>query len=121
MKKAIKTSAEDVELTALKEYILDNGFTEAGVAMHIVMLCSQPLVTPQTTSWDFADRASIPDMVLTILKTPGYLEGIWPSLKMVMATNKGNTAWTAEIAITLAYFDCIRTIPALVEIKKDSE
>ena len=110
--------AEDKELTALKEYICDNGFNEAGVAMHIVMLCSQPLVTPLTTGWDYVDRASIPNMVLTILKTPGYLEGIWPSLKMVMATNKGNTAWTAEIAITLAYFDCIRTIPALVEMKE---
>lgn len=119
-KEATKTPAEDEELTLLKEYILDNGFNESAVAMHIVMLCSQPLVTPLTTSWDFADRASIPDMVLNILKTSGYLEGIWPSLRIVMATNKANTAWTAEIAITLAYFDCIRTLPVLQEMQNDN-
>ncbi len=113
--------AEEPELTALKEYIFDNGFTEAGVAMHIVMLCSQPSVCPVTTNWDFADRAKIPEIVWETLKTPDYLgENLWPSLRIMMGANKANTAWTAEIAITLAFFDVIRTLPVFEILKKGS-
>ncbi len=113
----IETPAEDKDLTALKEYILDNGFTVAGVAMHIVMLCAQPMVTPATPDWDFVDRANVPDLVFGILRQPGYLEGIWPSLKIVMGTNKANSAWTAGIATTLAFFDIIRILPTLKALK----
>ncbi len=109
--------AEDKDLKAIKDYVLSNGFVPSAVAMHIVMLCSQPLVTPSTTAWDFKDRANIPDMVFAILKTPGYLEGIWPSLKIIMGTNVGNPAWCASIATTIAFFDCIRTLPTLKELK----
>ena len=109
--------AEDVELTALRKYILEDGFVLATVAFHIVSLCAQPMTTPSTTTWDFKDRASIPDMVLALLNQPGYLEGIWPSLRIVMGSNKGNAAWTAGIATTIAFFDVIRTLPAIVELK----
>ena len=113
----LDTPAEEKDLTALKEHIFNNGFTEAGVAMHIVMLCAQPLVTPSTTEWDFIDRALIPKKILKMLKNPGYLEKVlWPSLKIVMGTNVGNTAWTAEIAITLAYFELIRVLPTLIKM-----
>ena len=115
------TPAEDVELTALKKYILDDGFVLATVAFHIVSLCAQPMTTPSTTTWDFVDRASIPDMVLALLNQPGYLEGIWPSLKIVMGSNKGNAAWTAGIATTIAFFDVIRTLPAIEELKNETE
>ncbi|KKN55764.1 hypothetical protein LCGC14_0579130 [marine sediment metagenome] len=111
--------AEDKDLVALKEYVLSNGFVPSAVAMHIVMLCSQPLVTPSTTTWDFKDRANVPDMVFAILKTLGYLEGIWPSLKIIMGTNVGNPAWCASIATTIAFFDCIRTLPTLKELKNE--
>ncbi len=109
--------AEDKDLTALKEYILDNGFTVAGVAMHIIVLCAQPMVTPATPDWDFVDRANVPDLVFEVLRQPGYLEGIWPSLRIVMGTNKANSAWTAGIATTLAFFDVIRILPTLKALK----
>ena len=112
--------AEDVELTALRKYILEDGFVLSTVAFHIVTLCAQPMVTPSTTTWDFQDRASIPDMVLALLNQPGYLEGIWPSLKIVMGTNKGNSAWCSGIATTFAFFDTIRVLPSLEELKKCS-
>ena len=110
-------SAEGKELTALKKYILEDGFVLATVAFHIVALCAQPMTTPSTTTWDFVDRAFIPDMVLALLNQPGYLEGIWPSLSVVMGSNKGNPAWCAGIATTIAFFDVIRTLPALKELK----
>jgi hypothetical protein len=115
MNDAVKVPAEERELTALKEYILDNGFNAAGVAMHIVMLCSQPMVTPSTTTWDFKDRANVPELVLNVLKAPGYIEGIWPSLSVVMGSNKGNAAWSAGIATTIAFFDVIRLLPVMKE------
>jgi hypothetical protein len=108
--------AEDIEFTNLKKYILEDGFVLNTVAFHIVSLCAEPLMTPSTTMWDFQDRAMIPDMVLALLNQPGYIEGIWPSLKIVMGSNAGNSAWTAGIATTIAFFDVIRTLPALKEL-----
>ena len=113
--------AEDVELTALRKYILEDGFVEATVAFHIVSLCAQPMTTPSTTTWDFKDRAMIPKMVLALLNQPGYLEGIWPSLRIVMGSNKGNAAWTAGISTTIAFFDVIRTLPFVEELKNDTK
>ena len=121
MNEANKTPAEDVELTALRKYILEDGFVLATVAFHIVSLCAQPMTTPSTTMWDFKDRAMIPDMVLALLNQPGYLEGIWPSLRIVMADNKGNAAWCAGIATTIAFFDVVRTLPALKELQNGKD
>ena len=121
MAKAIVPPAEDKHLTALRDYIMDTGFVASGVAFHIVALCSQPMTTPTTTTWDFKDRASIPDMVFALLKQPGYIEGIWPSLVVVMADNKGNAAWTAGIATTIAFFDVIRTLPTIKELSNEEK
>ena len=121
MERELNLPAEDVELTALKKYILEDGFVLSTVAFHIVSLCAEPLTTPSTTTWDFVDRAKIPDMVLALLKQPGYLEGIWPSLKIVMGSNKGNSAWTAGIATTIAFFDTIRVLPTIVELKGEQK
>lgn len=112
---------EDIELTVLKRYIFEDGFVVATVAFHIVILCGQPMVTPSTTTWDFVDRASIPDMVFALLKQPGYLEGIWPSLKIIMGTNKGNAAWCSGIATTIAFFDIIRTLPTLKDMENEKK
>ena len=116
----IETPAEDIELTALKKYIFEDGFVLATVAFHIVSLCAQPMTTPSTTMWDFKDRAQIPDMVLALLNQPGYLEGIWPSLRIVMGSNAGNAAWTAGISTTIAFFDVIRTLPTIRDLKDAS-
>jgi len=111
--------AEDIELTALRKYILEDGFVLATVAFHIVTLCAEPMTTPSTTTWDFAERAEIPAMVFALLNQPGYIEGIWPSLKIVMGSNKGNSAWCAGIATTIAFFDVVRTLPAIEELKNE--
>lgn len=117
---ANERSAEEKEFIALKDYIFDNGFVVSTVAFHIVTLCAQPMVTPITTNWDYTDRAMIPDMVFALLKQPGYLEGIWPSLRIIMGSNKGNAAWCSAIAITIAFFDTIRILPTLEELKNES-
>ena len=116
-----KSLAEDIELTALRKYILEDGFVVATVAFHIVSLCAQPMTTPSTTMWDFKDRAMIPDMVFALLNQPGYIEGIWPSLKIVMGSNKGNAAWTAGIATTIAFFDVVRSLPVVEELKNEEK
>ncbi len=120
MGKELLTPAEDKEFTALRNHIMDAGFVAAGVAFHIRYLCSEPMTTPSTTTWDFKDRAVIPEMVFTLLRQPGYLEGIWPSLKVVMGSNIRNDIWCAGIATTIAFFDVIRTLPALKELRNDS-
>lgn len=114
-------AAEEPALRALRDFVFGESFVPSGVAIHIVSLCSQPMTTPSTTNWDFADRASIPDMVFSLLRQPGYLEGIWPSLKVVMSDNIGNPAWSAGIATTLAFFDMIRTLPMVKEMSYEVE
>ncbi len=121
IKRMIFLPAEDSHLTALRDYIFENGFVVSAVAFHIVTLCSQPLVTTSTTTWDFWDRANIPGMVFTLLRQPGYIEGIWPSLKIVMGSNTGNSAWSAGIAMTIAFFDVIRTLPILKEMDNEEK
>uniref|UniRef100_A0A6M3JZB6 Uncharacterized protein n=1 Tax=viral metagenome TaxID=1070528 RepID=A0A6M3JZB6_9ZZZZ len=116
----INQPAEDVELTALKKYIREDGFVPATVAFHIKILCAEPMTTPSTTTWDFADRAKIPEMVFALLNQPGYIEGIWPSLRIVMGSNKGNSAWSAGIAITIAFFDVIHLLPVIKEFKNEA-
>ena len=111
--------AEDVEFTALKKYIMEDGFVLSTVAFHIVSLCAEPLTTPSTTTWAYKDRAMIPEMVLSLLNQPGYLEGIWPSLKIIMGSNAGNSAWCAGIATTIAFFDIIRSLPTLKELQNE--
>ena len=56
-------------------------------------------------------------MVFTLLRKEGYLEGLWPSLKIIMSSNIGNDSWCAGIATTIAFFDTIRVLPALKELK----
>ena len=109
--------AEDIELVALRKFIMSTGFVLSTVAYHIVSLCSQPMVIPLTTTWDFRDRANVPDMVFALLKQPGYIEGIWPALKVVMGTNIGNETRTAGIATTMAFFDTVKMLPVLKEMR----
>ena len=113
----LQTPVEDVELTALRKFIMSTGVVLSTVAYHIVSLCSQPMMVPSTTTWDFKDRANVPDMVFALLKQPGYIEGIWPALKVVMGTNIGNETWTAGIATTLAFFDTVKMLPVLKEMR----
>jgi len=104
---------EELDLVKLRNYIFSENFTVAGVAMHIVVLCGQPLVVPATPTWAFSNNADIPELVHATLKQPGYIEGIWPSLRVVMGTNISNETWSAGIATTIAFFDVIRVLPAL--------
>lgn len=117
VKRCPKLPVEEKELVALRKYILEDGFVLNTVAFHIVTLCADPMTTPSTTTWDFKDRAEVPAMVLALLNQPGYLEGIWPSLRIVMGSNKGNSAWCSGIATTIAFFDVVRTLPALKELQ----
>jgi Na+/phosphate symporter len=64
-------------------------------------------------------RDRLPEMVYKTLITPGFLENIYPALKVVMGTNIGNTAWTSGIAITFAFFGIIQTLPYVLEIEKN--
>jgi len=108
-----KTPTEELDLIKLRNYIFSENFTVAGVAMHIIVLCGQPLVVPATPTWAFSNNAGIPELVHATLKQPGYIEGIWPSLRVVMGTNISNETWSAGIATTIAFFDVIRVLPAL--------
>ena len=85
-------SAEDVNLIDIRDYILSNGFNVAMVSMHLSILCAQPSVIPSTTAWAMPHWERVPEMVYKTLTTPGFIENIYPALKIVMGSNIGNKA-----------------------------
>ena len=110
--------AEEKQLVALKEHIASQGFNIATVGAHINILCSQPMVVPSITTWGFRGWHNLPEAVYLILVEPGFLDAIYPALKIVMGSNIGNVIWTSSIATTLAFFSIIQTLPFVLEAEK---
>ena len=103
----------DPDLKALVEYIREDGFVVSVVAMNIQVICAQPIVSPTTTTWDLPGSLEIPTFVFKLLTTEGYVESIWPSLKIMMGLSSANAAWASGVACTIAFFDVVKTLPHL--------
>lgn len=112
-----KSAEGDPELQALLEYVREDGFVVSTVAMNILLICGQPIVSPTTTTWMVPKGTDVPKLVYTLLLTPGYLESIWPSLKVMLGLSSGNAAWASGVATTIAFFDTVKMLPYLEELK----
>ena len=106
--------AEDPQLVLLRDYILSNGFNEACVAMHLSVICAQPLVVPSITTWAMPHYERIPAIVHKTLASSGFIETIFPALKVIMGDNLANLQWSSGIAISLTFFSVIQTLPYLL-------
>lgn len=111
--------AEEIGLSMLKEHIMSNGFNEAVVSMYLNLICASPNMVPSTTTWNMPKRERLPAMVYKTLIAPGFLDTIYPALKIVMGSNIGNTDWTASTSITFAFFGVIWTLPYILEMEKN--
>jgi hypothetical protein len=105
--------AEEKELEALKGFIKSDSFNVSTVGHMINTICSQPRGLPYVHTWVVPKGCDIPLYVYTIVTTDGYVDALWPCLKMVMGTNIGNAFWTASVAVSAALNDAIRFLPVV--------
>lgn len=103
--------AEDIELVKLMEYLDGDGFAYSSVAFQLRTICGNPQVIPTMSQWQIPPALDVTRLVYDILMSPGYIESIWPILKILLGTNIGNSVWTGNIAITLALFDALKLFP----------
>jgi hypothetical protein len=101
---------EDPALSRIKRYFGDGHYTYAVAAAQLAAICSNPSVMPLTTQWSEGYLDKLPKMLSEVLLNPGYLDSIWPQLKLVMGTSIGNVTWAAQIATSIAFFDLLKIL-----------
>ena len=42
---------------------------------------------------------------------PGYIEQAWPVLRIIMGNSLSNIQWSANVLITLAFYDFVKVLP----------
>lgn len=102
--------SQDPQYTKFVEHVLLN-LTESYVAAHLGMVVANPQVIPRIPLWKPSARLNIPQLILTLINQPGYLEKNFEVLRIIMGDSFHNTAWAANILITLAFFDVIKLLP----------
>lgn len=105
-----RLDAEDPALTKIKQYFAEGHYVYGTAAAQVTRLCSDPTVMPVSSQWTTPFHDALPKMLTEILMQPGYLDNIWPQLKLVMGTSVGNITWAALIASTIAFFDMLKVI-----------
>ena len=102
---------EDSNLRKLREYIHGPEISVNWVQLQLTHLSRIPSAIPSMTLWAISPQVNIPKAVYAMLLMPGYLENIWPGLKLVMGTSQDNVEWATGVATTMAMFDVIKMLP----------
>ena len=107
-KKKHEPAEEDQALTRIKRYFGDGHYVYGTAAAQIRAICDNPTVVPQMSQWSRSFHDKLPAMVTGVLMQPGYLDDIWPQVKLVMGTSVGNVTWAAQVATSIAFFDLLK-------------
>ena len=100
----------DPQFTKLVDYVLRN-ISQAYILAQLGAILSNAQVVPHISYWKPKEDIDIALTLHQIINQPGYIAKVYPSLKIVMGTSLSNTAWTANVLITLAFFDLIKILP----------
>lgn len=117
---------EDIELTKLKDYIYGDQFNLSVVQAAITEICTQmPRIRP-VTSWHIPLGENnyyfdVYKMVFEKIQKPGYLEYVWPMLKVIMGDCIGNTLWAADLVVLYTLLDVTATIAVICTQKEKSD
>lgn len=107
-----KTTEElDPDLQKLLNWVSGDSFNKTTVEYMLANIYSIPGGLPYHDSWDIPKQLDMAKLVYDIMATSEYLIEVWPSLRIVMGTNAGNTTWTAGVAVLMALQDAIRLLP----------
>lgn len=105
-----KPAEEDPALTRIKRYFGDGHYVHGTAAGQVTAICANPSVMAPTTQWGQNLLNDLPKMLTGILMQAGYLDNIWPQLKLVMGTSVGNVQWAVQIASSIAFFDLLKVL-----------
>lgn len=110
---------QDLNLRRLVEYIHSNEYSEAWVQLHISSISSFPRVLPTPTLWDVPSSVDMAALVYQVVLTSGFVENIWPYLRLIMGLSKDNVNWTAAVLTTCALFQALPLLPYVIKEGKD--
>jgi len=102
---------EDLNLRRLLDYVYGPEFSLNWVRLHLQNLSRIPEVIPVMTLWDVSPQLDIAQLIYDVIQSPGYVENVWPHLRIVMGSSRDNVRWTAGVCTTIALFDAIRLLP----------
>ena len=100
----------DPQYTRLADHVLTT-VTEPYIQAHMHALVANPQVIPRLGLWTPKVPLNIPKIVLAIITQPGYIQQQYPVLKVLMGNSFDNIAWTTNVLITLAFYDCVKVLP----------
>jgi len=109
--KPIMEKTDDSNLRRLKEYIAGSEYEINRVMYQLSSLCSIPQVIPSMTLWDMQKGVDFPKLVFELVKTPGFVDNVWPYLKLLLGASKDNTVWAASVLTTIATFEAVKVLP----------
>jgi hypothetical protein len=103
----------DNNLRRLLDFVGGDQFNVNYVQLHINHIVRLPSVVPVPALWDIPGNLNVAKLVYDTVVSLGYIENVWPSLRLVMGTSVGNTEWCCNVLCTLGLFDVIRVLPYL--------
>src|SRR4030042_363283 len=82
--KQIPINNEDLPLRRLLDYVSGGEFSKGWVLLHLAAMSTSPKMMPSVTLWDIPGDFDISKAVYEVIKTPGFVENIYPSLRVIM-------------------------------------
>ena len=108
---AIAPPIKDPNLRRLIEYIHSGEYSITWVQLHITSISSFPRVLPTPTIWDIPNDYDVAKLVYEVVLQPGFIETVWPYLRLLLGSSKDNVNWAAGVLTTIALFEAIKLLP----------
>ena len=105
------TRQEDSNLRRLIDYVMGEEFNQNWILLHLSHISRVPSFIPSPSLWELPDGIDISNLIYDIVTTKGYIENIFPSLKIVLSSSVDNIAWGAGVLVSFAIFDALRILP----------
>ncbi len=106
-----KNDEIDLSLRRLKVYITSGEYSVTWVQLHITSISSFPRVLPTPTIWDIPNDYDVAKLVYGVVLQPGFIDTVWPYLRLLLGSSKDNVNWAAGVLTTIALFEAIKLLP----------
>jgi hypothetical protein len=101
----------DHNLRRLQDFIAGPEFNVNWVRLSLTNTARIPNVIPSPTLWAIPANLDVAQRIHDVLVSPGYVESVWPALRLVMGNSIDNVYWTAGVLSTFGLFDVVRLLP----------
>ena len=70
---------------------------------------------PAPNRWNIPNDINVIKLVWEQTQTEGFINEIWPSVRMMLQDDTCNFQWAAQVATVLAFFNIIKVLPIVLE------